>query len=99
MVSCSTAKDVNYGYDAQKGEFTDLVQTGMIDRTKVVRHALQDAASVAGLLVNRGDGDGEAGAQAGDAARRRHGRHGFLTRSNLWEGAPARGERWAGVFL
>ena len=49
MVSCSTAKDVNYGYDAQKGEFTDLVQTGMIDRTKVVRHALQDAASVAGL--------------------------------------------------
>src|SRR6266487_4137114 len=45
------SKDVNYGYDAQKGEFTDLVQTGIIDPTKVVRHALQDAASVAGLLI------------------------------------------------
>ncbi len=36
---------------AQKGEFTDLVQAGIIDPTKVVRHALQDAASVAGLLI------------------------------------------------
>jgi chaperonin GroEL len=43
--------DTNYGYDAQKGEFTDLVQAGIIDPTKVVRHALQDAASVAGLLI------------------------------------------------
>src|SRR6266699_1950346 len=45
------SKDVNYGYDAQKGEFTDLVQAGIIDPAKVVRHALQDAASVAGLLI------------------------------------------------
>jgi chaperonin GroEL len=45
------SKDTNYGYDAQKGEFTDLVQSGIIDPTKVVRHALQDAASVAGLLI------------------------------------------------
>src|SRR5215204_3967352 len=45
------SKDPNYGYDAQKGEFTDLVQAGIIDPTKVVRHALQDAASVAGLLI------------------------------------------------
>jgi chaperonin GroEL len=45
------SKDSNYGYDAQKGEFTDLVQAGIIDPTKVVRHALQDAASVAGLLI------------------------------------------------
>jgi chaperonin GroEL len=43
--------DPNYGYDAQKGEFTNLVQAGIIDPTKVVRHALQDAASVAGLLI------------------------------------------------
>jgi chaperonin GroEL len=42
LVSCSTAKDVNYGYDAQKGEFTDLVPAGIIDPTKVARHALQD---------------------------------------------------------
>jgi len=45
------SKDINYGYDAQKGEFTNLVQAGIIDPTKVVRHALQDAASVAGLLI------------------------------------------------
>jgi chaperonin GroEL len=45
------SKDANYGYDAQKGEFTDMVRAGIIDPTKVVRHALQDAASVAGLLI------------------------------------------------
>jgi chaperonin GroEL len=45
------SKDSNYGYDAQKGEFTDMIQAGIIDPTKVVRHALQDAASVAGLLI------------------------------------------------
>jgi chaperonin GroEL len=44
-------KSSNYGYDAQKGEYTDLVKAGIIDPTKVVRCALQDAASVAGLLV------------------------------------------------
>ena len=43
--------DTNYGYDAQKGEFTDLVKAGIIDPVKVVRTALQDAASVAGLLI------------------------------------------------
>jgi len=45
------SKDTNYGYDAQKGEFTDMVRAGIIDPTKVVRHAIQDAASVAGLLI------------------------------------------------
>src|SRR4051812_23724175 len=45
------SSDPNYGYDAQKGEFTNLVQAGIIDPTKVVRHSLQDAASVAGLLI------------------------------------------------
>src|SRR5207249_9241251 len=45
------SKDSNFGYDAQKGEFTDMIQAGIIDPTKVVRHALQDAASVAGLLI------------------------------------------------
>ncbi len=43
--------DANYGYDAQKGEFTDLVAAGIIDPVKVVRTALQDAASIAGLLI------------------------------------------------
>jgi chaperonin GroEL len=41
----------NYGYDAQTGEFKDLVAAGIIDPTKVVRTALQDAASVASLLI------------------------------------------------
>ncbi|MBC9207297.1 chaperonin GroEL [Roseomonas aerophila] len=41
----------NFGYDAQTGEFKDLVAAGIIDPTKVVRTALQDAASVASLLI------------------------------------------------
>jgi len=43
--------EYNWGYDAQTGEFKDLVRAGIVDPTKVVRTALQDAASVAGLLV------------------------------------------------
>ncbi|MFL5281214.1 MAG: chaperonin GroEL, partial [Rhodopila sp.] len=43
--------DYNWGLDAQSGEFKDLVAAGIIDPTKVVRTALQNAASVAGLLV------------------------------------------------
>ncbi len=44
-------KDVNAGYDAQAGAYKDMMKAGIIDPTKVVRTALQDAASVAGLLV------------------------------------------------
>src|SRR5271165_2804809 len=43
--------EYNFGFDAQSGEFKDLVKAGIIDPTKVVRIALQNAASVAGLLV------------------------------------------------
>ena len=43
--------DPNYGFDAQTGTYGDLVSAGIIDPTKVVRTALQGAASVAGLLV------------------------------------------------
>jgi len=43
--------DYSWGFDAQSGEFKDMVKAGIIDPTKVVRTALQDAASVAGLLV------------------------------------------------
>jgi chaperonin GroEL len=43
--------EYNFGFDAQAGEYKDLVQAGIIDPTKVVRTALQNAASVAGLLV------------------------------------------------
>ena len=43
--------DPSFGYNAQSGEYVDLIKDGVIDPTKVVRTALQDAASVAGLLV------------------------------------------------
>lgn len=45
------SKDNNFGYDAQNDNFTDLVKAGIIDPAKVVRTALQDAASVSGLLL------------------------------------------------
>jgi chaperonin GroEL len=41
----------NWGYDAQSNEYVDMLKSGIIDPTKVVRMALQSAASVAGLLV------------------------------------------------
>jgi chaperonin GroEL len=43
--------DANRGFDAQTGQYVDMFKAGIIDPTKVVRLALQDAASVAGLLV------------------------------------------------
>ncbi|HXP31858.1 MAG TPA: chaperonin GroEL [Stellaceae bacterium] len=43
--------DNNWGFDAQTSNYVDMVKAGIIDPTKVVRLALQDAASVAGLLV------------------------------------------------
>ncbi|MBC6440274.1 MAG: chaperonin GroEL [Rhodospirillales bacterium] len=44
-------KDTNHGFDAQSETYKDLVKAGIVDPTKVVRTALQDAASVAGLLI------------------------------------------------
>jgi len=44
-------KDHEHGFDAQKMEYTNMVNAGIVDPTKVVRAALQDAASVAGLLI------------------------------------------------
>jgi chaperonin GroEL len=43
--------DASWGFDAQAGEYADLVGRGVIDPTKVVRNALQGASSVAGLLI------------------------------------------------
>lgn len=45
------SKDVNYGFDARAGEYVDMLKKGIIDPTKVVRSALQNAASVATLLL------------------------------------------------
>jgi len=44
-------KDANFGFDAQTETYKDLVKAGIVDPTKVVRTALQDAASIAGLLI------------------------------------------------
>src|SRR5262249_53289904 len=44
-------KSETFGFDAQKEEYVDMVENGIIDPAKVVRAALQDAASIAGLLV------------------------------------------------
>jgi chaperonin GroEL len=43
--------EYSWGYNAQTGEYQDLVKAGVIDPAKVVRTALQDAASIAGLLI------------------------------------------------
>jgi chaperonin GroEL len=43
--------NINFGFDAQTGTYVDMVKAGIIDPAKVVRCALQDAASVAGLLI------------------------------------------------
>jgi chaperonin GroEL len=40
-----------FGFDAQSGEYVNMISKGIIDPTKVVRAALQGAASVAGLLI------------------------------------------------
>ena len=45
------SNDYNFGFDAQSGEYVDMVKKGIIDPTKVVRTAIQDAASIAGLIV------------------------------------------------
>jgi len=45
------SNDYGFGFDAQKGEYGDLMKLGIIDPTKVVRTALQDAASIAGLII------------------------------------------------
>ena len=43
--------DYSFGFDAQNGDYVNLMAKGIIDPTKVVRIALQDAASIAGLLI------------------------------------------------
>jgi len=47
----SEAKETNTGFDAQTHKYVDMIKAGIVDPTKVVRVALQDAASVAGLLI------------------------------------------------
>ena len=67
-----TNKKVSFGFDAAKEEYTDLIEAGIIDPTKVTRYALQNAASIAGLLltteasvVNKAEEDGGMGMGGG----------------------------------
>ena len=71
--------DPAFGFNAQTEEYGDMFKFGVIDPAKVVRTALQDAASVAGLLDHhRGDDRRQAGAEGPGRRRhaRRHGWHG-----------------------
>ena len=74
-----------FGYDAQTGEYGNLVSKGIIDPTKVVRTALQDAASIAGLLITTEAMVAELPKKQSPAMPGgpggRHGRHGLLRRS------------------
>ena len=45
------SKNGNYGYNVATGEFTDLIKAGVLDPAKVTRSALQNSASIAGLLL------------------------------------------------
>src|SRR5204862_1490844 len=45
------SKDNNFGYNAQSGKFEDLIKAGVVDPTKVTRTALQNAGSIAGLML------------------------------------------------
>lgn len=50
-IRANTTSDYNYGYDAQKDVYGDMMEMGIIDPTKVIRSALEDAASVAGIMI------------------------------------------------
>jgi chaperonin GroEL len=45
------SKELNYGFDADKEEYADMIKTGIIDPTKVTRYALLNASSVAALML------------------------------------------------
>ena len=79
-------KTGNYGFNAQTEEYVDMIEAGIIDPTKVVRVALQDAASVASLLITteamiaeRPKNKPARHARWRRRHGRRHGRHGLLS--------------------
>ncbi len=61
-------KKATYGYNAQTGKFGDMIGMGIVDPVKVVRHALQDAASIASLLITTEAMVAEAPAKEGGGA-------------------------------
>ncbi|HYM18024.1 MAG TPA: chaperonin GroEL [Micropepsaceae bacterium] len=71
-------KSVTYGFDAQAEKYVDLVEAGIVDPTKVVRTALQDAASVAALLITTEAMVADRPAKAAPAAGGGHGHGGGM---------------------
>ena len=73
------SKEANYGYNAGADKYEDLVKAGVIDPTKVTRTALQNAASIAGLMLTTeamiSEIPEKKEAPAGGGQWRRHGRH------------------------
>ena len=76
----------NYGYNAQTGQYGDMVEMGVLDPTKVARYALQNAASVAGLILTTdamvaeaAEGRVPRGPWSRWRRHGRHGRHGYVT--------------------
>ena len=69
----SEARGQSFGYDAQKDEYGDLLEKGIIDPAKVVRTALQDAASIAALLITTEAGVAEAAKKKDAHAGHSHG--------------------------
>jgi chaperonin GroEL len=73
------SKEANFGFNARSGEYEDLVEAGVIDPTKVARTALQNAASVASLMLTTVAMIGEHRKETpARGAYGRHGRHGDM---------------------
>ena len=82
----SEHKSQTCGFNAQTEEYVDMIEAGIVDPAKVVRTALQDAASVAGLLITTEAMVAEMPKDKPAPAcrrRRRHGRHGLLRSNRL----------------
>ncbi len=86
----STRGDYAFGFDAQKDEYGDLFKLGIIDPTKVVRTALQDGASVAGLLIATEAMVAEKPKKETAAPAIAAGRHGLLSSSRAPAAANAK---------
>ena len=100
----SDNKSQTYGFNAQTEEYVDMIEAGIVDPAKVVRTALQDAASVAGLLITTeamiGDKPKKEAARDADGRRRwrRHGRDGLLS-PRLQAQTNGKGGRKAALFV
>ncbi len=77
-------KNGNYGYDARQDRYCDMVKEGIIDPTKVVRSALQNAASVATLLLTSDALVAEMPKDEKKAAGRRRRRHVLIDPNSVY---------------